>query len=182
MQYVLSKNLLHKEVSNGYYGIYNPLKDHSIIFVNSETYNPLLNFNTPTNINNVPIDEKIKQKLIQDKFLIPADADQTIPIKSLTKKLPRDPKFILMYLLLTDNCNLQCEYCFERGNEKSLLKKQDMPKQTASNAIDFFAQVADKNTKEGHKIIFYGGEPFLNRNTFEYSVRKLRNYEKTRKV
>ncbi|MFH1592951.1 MAG: SPASM domain-containing protein [Candidatus Woesearchaeota archaeon] len=180
MEYVLSKYLHHKEVSRGHHGIYNPLKDHQIVFLESRTYRALSQFNKPRPVENFEgIEPDILTRLIEGKFLVPADADQDKPIRALAATLPQNPRFVLMYMLLTDCCNLKCGYCFERGNEEpSKVKKQNMSPQTASNAISFFTRIVDPQPDEGHTVIFYGGEPFMNRAVFEHSTRELRAQEK----
>lgn len=177
MKYKLSRYLRHKGVSNGYHGVYNPLKNHGIIFLDSNNYKYFLEFQNPKEITKSKIKPKVLEKLVKDRFLLPTDYDPQTPIKSLRDKLPKDPDFSLMYLLLSSKCNLRCEYCFEVGNETPNQIRKNMSERTASNAIEFFSQVAKKDPKEGHSVIFYGGEPLINGKVFRYAVRKLRNYE-----
>jgi len=177
MKYQLSRHLRHKEVSSGYYAIYNPLKDHNIIFLDSDTYKSFLEFQNPKGMAECSIKPEVLEQLVEDKFLLPANYDQRTPIKSLLARLPQNPDFSLMYLLLSNNCNLRCEYCFEVGNEVLNKNKSHMSERTASNAIEFFSQVAKKNPEEGHSVIFYGGEPLINGKVFRYAVQELRNYE-----
>ena len=182
MRYKLSRHLRHKEVSSGYTGVYNPLKDHNIIFLDPQNYKSFLEFQNPKEITESEIKFEVLEQLVKDRFLLPEDYDPQTPIKSLLNRLPQDPSFSLMYLLLSNNCNLCCEYCFEVGNELPNQIRTNMSESTASNAIDFFSQFAKKDLEEGHSIIFYGGEPLINGKVFGYAVQKLRDYESKGKL
>lgn len=60
-----------------------------------------------------------------------------------------------LMLILTENCNLNCVYCYEHN--KTI---EDMPFETAKQAID--AEFADLQEYEHGEIELFGGEPFLN--------------------
>ena len=60
-----------------------------------------------------------------------------------------------LMLILTENCNLNCVYCYE--HHKTL---DDMPFETAKKAID--AEFHDLDQYEHGEIELFGGEPFLN--------------------
>lgn len=55
---------------------------------------------------------------------------------------------------LTDNCNLQCNYCFSR----SLRHKSNMSRETA---VDFAHWYGDQTKSGEYHVTFFGGEPFL---------------------
>jgi uncharacterized protein len=59
----------------------------------------------------------------------------------------------LLILLVTDDCNLRCRYCYARGGEK----KEYMSWETARKAVDYVAA-----SSKSFKIQFSGGEPLLN--------------------
>lgn len=62
------------------------------------------------------------------------------------------------YLLLTENCNLRCTYCFE-GNTRCV--NNYMSKETAFKTVDFLLQQAIDNNVDEIKLTFFGGEPML---------------------
>lgn len=62
------------------------------------------------------------------------------------------------YLLLTENCNLRCTYCFE-GETRCVTKY--MSKETAFKTVDYLIQQAVDNDVDGISITFFGGEPML---------------------
>ena len=62
------------------------------------------------------------------------------------------------YLILTENCNLRCTYCFE-GGTRCVTKY--MSKETAFKTVDFLLSQAEEYDVDEIKITFFGGEPML---------------------
>ncbi|MEZ7891023.1 MAG: radical SAM protein [Candidatus Wallbacteria bacterium] len=61
-----------------------------------------------------------------------------------------------IWLGLTHNCNMDCEYCFEKSGARKT--PSDMTIDTAKKAIDFLV----KNSKNKNiSVILFGGEPLL---------------------
>lgn len=79
-------------------------------------------------------------------------------------------------LIITNLCNLKCEYCFE--HEKN---KETMSYETAVKAID--EAFVDIDEYAGGIIEVFGGEPFLNfaliRRLYDYSEEKYGDYDIT---
>lgn len=70
------------------------------------------------------------------------------------------PKIGTCVLILTEQCNLRCRYCFI---EKNLLCKQiheSMTPQIAQRAIQYFSEQLSPDVEPS--FIIYGGEPLLN--------------------
>ncbi|MBC2724871.1 MAG: 4Fe-4S cluster-binding domain-containing protein [Desulfosporosinus sp.] len=63
-----------------------------------------------------------------------------------------------MYLLVTEDCNLQCKYCFE-GDDKP---RKYMTFETAKKAVDYLIQTDEDNENKRFGIVFFGGEPLMN--------------------
>lgn len=72
----------------------------------------------------------------------------------------------VLYLLVTDDCNMRCPYCFVRGDNELRSLDGNMLETTAKNVLDFFASVIRNGSSDEFaaekQIIFYGGEPLLN--------------------
>jgi uncharacterized protein len=70
---------------------------------------------------------------------------------------PQSPpkKFCGYKMMLTDQCNMACHYCFERNSKKS---KTPMSYETAVKAIDF---LVNNSSETEYFIDFFGGEPLL---------------------
>lgn len=73
----------------------------------------------------------------------------------------------ILYLLLTDACNLRCQYCYIEAAIPPEYQTSKMNAQVARNSIDLFARALRRSHSsiEEPQIIFYGGEPFLNWDT-----------------
>ncbi len=77
-------------------------------------------------------------------------------------------KLAQLSLIVTDDCNFNCTYCFQ---EKG---KQYMTKETIKKTIDFFYPFLAEDTY----IIFYGGEPMLAFEQIKYAVSHFREKNK----
>lgn len=75
-----------------------------------------------------------------------------------TKKPVNRRAMTSAYLLLTENCNLRCTYCFEKDTR---CVTKYMSKETAFKIIDFLFQQAIDNDVDDIKVTFFGGEPML---------------------
>lgn len=73
-----------------------------------------------------------------------------------------------LYLILTDACNMRCSYCRQRQENDYAI--QNMSTKTAIDTIRdrFYSNEPLKS------IVFYGGEPLLNKEVFQNSVSYVR--------
>lgn len=69
-----------------------------------------------------------------------------------------------LVLMLAQNCNLCCSYCFAEDGEYS--NKGFMNKDTAKKAIDYIFNTS----KDKIGLILFGGEPLLNKEVFRYCI------------
>lgn len=67
----------------------------------------------------------------------------------------------IMYLILTQNCNLKCTYCFLDNNPHKDFCASYMNISTAQKAVDKFYNYLIHKKIEKATIIFYGGEPLI---------------------
>jgi uncharacterized protein len=81
-----------------------------------------------------------------------------------------------MCLLIAEDCNLSCGYCFADGGEYGKGHKSLMSLETAKAALDFLIkQSADRENLE---VDFFGGEPLMNFDVVKETVRYGRELEK----
>lgn len=72
-------------------------------------------------------------------------------------------KIGIVYLLMTDACNLACNYCFIENAMSPEHQFSMMTKEIARFGIDLFARALKKSSGvEEPQIILYGGEPLAN--------------------
>ena len=109
--------------------------------------------------------ERVLESLKKLGLLIEEQADGYERYREYQKAL-EEPAINILYLLLSDACNIRCRYCYflapmPRGYRFSVMKKE-----TAVRALDFFARCVRKSIAKGHPeqhIVIYGGEPTLNK-------------------
>ena len=82
------------------------------------------------------------------------------------------PRVNTLWLGLTDACNLACDYCFRPPSRQH---PPMMSRETAQRAIIGLAHLCHTSSERA-TIIFFGGEPLLNRSTLEYSVHFAREW------
>lgn len=85
-------------------------------------------------------------------------------------------KIHIMYLILTNTCNLACRYCFLENNPNYRSTRMTMSHDIAIIAIEEFCTYLEKNNIDDGLIVFYGGEPLLNyqiiRTVVEYAKKR----------
>ncbi|MCK4453870.1 SPASM domain-containing protein [Candidatus Parcubacteria bacterium] len=103
--------------------------------------------------------------LIEKQFLVPWDYDEVHVFQKQVQKLQRERFIRVMYLMLTDDCNFQCTYCFQNKDEIQDLQATRMRKDVCQAAIELLSRMNQKypiNPKREITIELYGGEPLLN--------------------
>lgn len=117
--------------------------------------------------------------LLELGMLIENDCEDDVLLEQISESYTGAVDISLMYLMLTDQCNLACKYCFIEGGMPLSHKFSLMAEATAHKAIDLFINKAHLCDDPEHKpaIIFYGGEPTLNwevlRSTVLYIRKKI---------
>lgn len=79
-----------------------------------------------------------------------------------------------MCLLVEQDCNLRCEYCFAGKGDYGLGKRMHMDFETGKKAMDFLLE--NSGDRENLELDFFGGEPLMNWDT----VIKLVEYGRSR--
>lgn len=94
-------------------------------------------------------------------------------------KIPQ-PAINVCYMITSEQCNLNCKYCFLGNNDHDKRKKfllENMTVETADKAIDFFIRQIKESGLDYEEnkpvLIFYGGEPLMNYPVLEYVANKI---------
>jgi uncharacterized protein len=155
-------NNIHKtEIDEKRLGIYNPFHGHHFAIVPKKYFAADFNLNM--------LSDDAFQSLVNENFLVEKSFNEIGYFNSHFKNL--DNEIHLMYLLVSQGCNLRCEYCFENPkNWQDELMSFDI----AVKAIDLFF----KESKPERKIIFYGGEPLLNKEVLTKAISLIREYDR----
>jgi len=85
-----------------------------------------------------------------------------------------------MCLLVEQDCNLRCEYCFAGTGDYGTGKRMHMDFKTGRKAIDFLLE--NSGDRENLELDFFGGEPLMNwdvvKQLVEYGRSKEKNFGK----
>lgn len=106
-------------------------------------------------------------------ILVKSQNDDDLLLKGYQTKLLSKPSIGIMYLVVTNRCNLRCNYCFLKASLiNKTIDKIDMNEYIVDQALKTYS----KNilTSEQRKtIILYGGEPLLNFKSIEHLLRNV---------
>lgn len=137
--------------------------------------------NAPDNIK-AEISELIKFKILTQTV----DEDDNV-LQYVKAKIPV-PAVNVCYMIMSEQCNLACKYCFLGNNDhekRSEFLLENMSVETADKAIDFFIRQIKESGLDFEEnkpvLIFYGGEPLVNYAVLEHvalRINALRNTEK----
>lgn len=68
-------------------------------------------------------------------------------------------------LYLTTECNLNCDYCYQKEEREKLSRQTYISKE---NVNDFFKDLIEREPHNASTVVLFGGEPFLNNEIFFY--------------
>ncbi len=132
--------------------------------------------------------EKIKNEvseLVKYKILNHSEEDDEKVLAFVKSRIPA-PAINVCYMITSEQCNLACKYCFLGNNDakkRSSFVLENMSKETADKALDFFARqikLSGLDTDENKPaIIFYGGEPLVNYDVLVYIAGKINDLRNT---
>ncbi|SFU53022.1 4Fe-4S single cluster domain-containing protein [Clostridium sp. DSM 8431] len=97
------------------------------------------------------------------------------------KELTYDSPLSQLILIMTDNCNLKCEYCIysDKYPKDIEYSRRKMDFNTAKLSIDKYFELHKERKKHGlnksANVSFYGGEPLLNFDLIKKSVEYIKN-------
>jgi radical SAM protein with 4Fe4S-binding SPASM domain len=104
------------------------------------------------------------------------DIELAIAIKNLHKKLDQ-PK--ILYLMLAQGCNFSCRYC-PIPSQASRYGENLMSSEAARSGIILWAEhLNDAGGQVDNTIIFYGGEPLLNKTTLMSAISDIDEMKKS---
>ena len=120
---------------------------------------------------------KLINELVTSKILCHIDTDEEKIKKNLLDKISSDIYPKVLYLGLTQACNLKCRYCFEKDNKLA----SSMNPELIIKAINFFAKSGTKDGKilgKQRSIIFFGGEPTLKKELIPITCNEIKKLQK----
>lgn len=78
------------------------------------------------------------------------------------------------YIVVTENCNFNCKYCFISDIVSANDKNKVMTKEVAKASVELLQRTFERQHHDYDKTItFYGGEPLLNFEVIEYFMQEV---------
>ena len=148
------------------------------VYLSKDQYKELLVFlndEKPISLNTFPPSlSSLAKELCKYKIITQKDSEDDDVLQFVRSRIPT-PSVNVCYLILTEQCNLACKYCFLGNNvpeRREKFSSNRMTKETAEQSLSFFIRQIQLsgNVDPDNKpvIIFYGGEPLLNFSVLEY--------------
>ncbi|MBD5559916.1 MAG: thioether cross-link-forming SCIFF peptide maturase [Clostridia bacterium] len=119
--------------------------------------------------------EDVREALEEIHELIDAGLLYTEPADAEDGPKFNEPVVKALCLLVAQDCNLRCDYCFAEGGEYHR-GRSVMSEETAKAALDFL--VASSGNRRQLEVDFFGGEPLLNFDVVRETVAYGRELEK----
>lgn len=125
------------------------------------------------------------QELVLYKILTQSQDEDDRVLNYVRSKLP-NPATNVCYIILSEQCNLACKYCFLGNNDlqkRNNFLQEHMSIAVAEKAINFFIrQIKESGLDSDFNksiLIFYGGEPLVNFQTLEYIAQRINEMRAT---
>lgn len=165
-------------IKDDIYALYNSLLIDSVFVNRTELNNLRRELASP-----IKQPSDLLQYLYKFYFLIDSD-EQDVEIYQEALKRISAPSISNTYIIISENCNFNCEYCFlkEAVNKKSTTRfmNNNIIRKTVHFLQKTYEYQKNSNVDGAQIITFYGGEPLLNFvgiKTFIEEVNKLKkNY------
>ena len=149
------KDNLFVDCIDDYYVVMNPEASASIVIMNQSSMDLLNKFENPAKITDVTSLStrqsdaiEIIEKMAENSFILPVGAKK--------KVIENQPETLTAWLHLTNDCNLDCSYCYVNKNSEFMDLK------TGLKSIETVVQSAKENKFNKVKFKYAGGEPTLN--------------------
>lgn len=145
--------------------LYNALSDKFLI-LNADLVNKYQSFEIKEI--SVHTTDSFYQRLIQEKFLVEAEKNETDLLREMTARIDNDTSTYTLIVNPTLDCNFKCWYCYEHHIPQSIMHKEVL--------IALKKHIGNMLERKEIKTIalsFFGGEPLL---AFEENVIPLINY------
>lgn len=119
-------------------------------------------------------------EFISTKLEVPKDKVDTLIESIIEEKFieeEREEKILGAYLMITQDCNLRCKYCYADYGKYGM-KAKLMTRETAKEAVDYLFRL-NYNLKF---IQFFGGEPSLNVDIIEFIINYIKQLYEMKKI
>lgn len=122
--------------------------------------------------------EKIAKILLRQGIIVSSNLNEKEKYKELFLKHQEKDTTLSLYIVPTTDCQLDCPYCFEGHNKKN----EYMTINEANKLISWTDNYLSQNNCDKLRIIFYGGEPLLNKKTIRHILPGLKYVADTKNI
>ncbi len=171
--YRISDFLHYVPVSNDVVALYNALT-FGVVFVEQRTAEFLQDVQggifgpSQLPMSGEAIDEFVYH-LKQRRIVFPLGQRDDLNDYLHMQELLRKQGIGIVYLMLTDGCNLACRYCYIERRSDAERSIRLMSVELINEALEKFAEIVDRNLIEP-QVVLYGGEPLLNRSGVLHAI------------
>ena len=120
--------------------------------------------------------------LKENGFLVPDRQEERRDLERYFARFSSDTSELHVTILTTLQCNFACDYCYQGDRDDFNKFAEKMSHETAVRVGDWIESELDRITPEHLTIIFFGGEPLLNRPVMDYLAERMWHATQTRGV
>lgn len=126
--------------------------------------------------NGTPLSEELKETvnyLFANYYIVNSDKeDEDLYRQCVGMIFP--PAISNAYIVVTENCNFNCKYCFISERVTASDKNKIMSKEVAEASVELLQRTYERQQHEYDKTItFYGGETLLNFDIIKYFMQEV---------
>lgn len=139
---------------------------NSIILLNNETFEKMLNVKNEQNFENF-------NDLLKQGFIVNENFNETnFVLQREAEGINSNNEILNIVFAPTMNCNLRCKYCFEKNSEKTRMSQE-----TLNGVLNFLKNFIFKKTFiKKVTLNWFGGEPLLELNSILFLGKELKDF------
>ena len=128
--------------------------------------------------NGTPLNDELKETvnyLFANYYIVNSDKEDKDLYRQCVGMI-YPPAISNAYIVVTENCNFSCKYCFISERVTANDKNKIMSKEVAKASVELLQRTYERQQHEYDKTItFYGGEPLLNFDIIKYFMQEVDN-------
>lgn len=126
--------------------------------------------------NETPLNDDLKDTinyLFSNYYLVNSEAEDE-DLYQQCVRLIYPPAISNTYIVVTENCNFNCKYCFISERVSANATNKVMTKEVAKASVELLQRTYEHQQHEYDKTItFYGGEPLMNLDIIKYFMQEV---------
>lgn len=116
--------------------------------------------------------------LYTNYFVVNNEEEDNVLYSKCIDMIP-EPAISNAYIVVTENCNFNCKYCFISNAVQNVKPEKVMTKDVATKTVMLLQRTYEKQQHPYDKTItFYGGEPLLNFDVIKFFIDEINRIKK----